>query len=111
MKFSFVKFCTLFSFAALIGVGSTAFVGTSPNSIALVAPKGKICFKIKNDTGASQTLHTGSGTKPMNNLTTNEICIEEGGKLYLADKGRKGKVLLEVTAKVANKTYKLSDLM
>jgi hemin uptake protein HemP len=110
MKFFFVKFCTLFSFVALIGTGSTAFVGTSPET-ALIAPKGKICFKIKNDTGSSQTLHTGSGTTPLNNLATNEICIEEGGKLYLADKGRKGKVLLEVTSKVANKTFKLSDLM
>lgn len=72
---------------------------------------GKICFKIKNDTGKSQTLHTGSGTKPINNLTTNEICMDEGSTLYLAERGSKGQELLKVTSSVSGKTFSLSDLM
>ena len=72
---------------------------------------GEVCFKVKNDTGSSVTLHTGSGTAPMNNGTQREFCMEEGKKLAVADKGRPGKVLLTVDAKMAGKTFKLSDLM
>lgn len=74
-------------------------------------PNGEVCFKVKNDTGASVTLHTGSGTSPMNNGTQKEFCMEEGKKLSVADKGRPGKVLLVVDAKMAGKVFKLSDLM
>lgn len=72
---------------------------------------GKICFKIKNDTGKTQTLHTGSGTTSINNLSTAEICIEEGGVLYLAEKGNKGKELLKVTPSILGKTFELSRLL
>lgn len=74
-------------------------------------PNGEVCFKVKNDTGASVTLHTGTGTAPMNNGTQREFCMEEGKKLAIADKGRPGKVLLTIDAKMAGKTFKLSDLM
>ncbi|MFN3315384.1 MAG: hypothetical protein ACK40K_01125 [Raineya sp.] len=74
-------------------------------------PNGEVCFKVKNDTGSSVTLHTGSGTAPMNNGTQREFCMEEGKKLTIADKGRPGKVLITVDAKIAGKTFKLSDLM
>jgi len=74
-------------------------------------PNGEVCFKVKNDTGSSVTLHTGSGTSPMNNGTQREFCMEEGKKLCVADKGRPGKVLLTVDATMAGKTFKLSDLM
>lgn len=75
------------------------------------SPQGKICFKIKNDTGGSITLHTGKGTSPLNNGVQREFCLEEGDKLYVSDKGRPGKVLLTANAKTDGKTFKLSDLM
>lgn len=81
------------------------------NVIISKKPNGEVCFKVKNDTGSSITLHTGSGTAPMNNGTQREFCMEEGKKLTIADKGRPGKVLLVVDSKIAGKTFKLSDLM
>jgi hypothetical protein len=96
--------------ASLIFAVNAADAGANKDS-KVHAPKGKICFKIKNDTGKSQTLHTGSGTKVINNLTTNEICIDEGGKLYLAERGSKGKVLLEIKSGISGKTFELSKLM
>ncbi len=92
-------------------LAGTALVAFQPVSKQENVVLGKICFKIKNDTGKSQTLHTGSGTTSINNLTTNEFCIEEGGILYLADRGLKGKELLKVTSSVSGKTFELSNLM
>jgi hemin uptake protein HemP len=92
-------------------LAGTALVAFQPMHKQETMILGKICFKIKNDTGSSQTLHTGSGTTSINNLTTNEICIEEGGALYLAERGNKGKVLLKVTSSVSGKTFELSKLM
>jgi hypothetical protein len=97
-------------FGAMLLAG-TALVAFQPVSKQENVVLGKICFKIKNDTGKSQTLHTGSGTTSINNLTTNEICIDEGGSLYLADKGNKGKELLKVTSSVSGKTFELSKLL
>jgi len=93
---------------------SSAFVPISSNSNVVVATKhvqGEICFKIKNDTGNSITLHTGTGTAPMNNGSQKEFCIKEGMKLCIADKGRPGKVLLTVSSDISGKTFKLSELM
>jgi hypothetical protein len=73
--------------------------------------KAEICFKVKNDTGASITLHTGTGTKPMNNGTQSEFCLKEGTKLSIADKGKPGKTLLTVSDDISNKTFKLSELI
>lgn len=70
----------------------------------------EICFKIKNDTGASVTLHTGKGTAAMPNNTTKEFCMEEGKKLHLADKGQKGKVIVMVSNNISGKILKLSQL-
>jgi hypothetical protein len=75
------------------------------------APKGEICFKVKNDTGGSVTLHTGKGTSPMNNGTQKEFCMEEGSTLHIADKGKKGKVVVEVSSGVSGKVIKLSSVM
>ena len=99
-------------FATLLLTGNIAsFAENTGETTAVESPKGKICFKIKNDTGKSQTLHTGSGTRVINNLSSEDICIDEGGKLYLAERGNKGKVLLEVKSSVNGKTYELSKLM
>lgn len=92
-------------------LAGTALVAFQPLTKQENVVLGKICFKIKNDTGKSQTLHTGSGTTSINNLTTNEICIEEGGTLYLAERGTKGKELLKVTSSISGKTFELSKLL
>ena len=74
-------------------------------------PNGEICFKIKNDTGASVTLHTGSGTAPMPSGSLKEFCIAEGKKLSLSEKGQPGKMLVKVSADLAGKKIDLSSLM
>jgi hypothetical protein len=75
------------------------------------APQAEVCFKVKNDTGGSVTLHTGKGTAPMNNGTQREFCMEEGTTLHIADKGKKGKVVVEVSSSVSGKVIKLSSVM
>ncbi len=74
-------------------------------------PNGEICFKIKNDTGGSVTLHTGSGTAPMPSGSLKEFCIAEGKKLSLAEKGQPGKMLVKVSGDLAGKKINLSSLM
>jgi hypothetical protein len=74
-------------------------------------PKGEVCFKVKNDTGESITLHTGKGTAPMNNGIQREFCMEEGNTLYVSDKGKKGKVVVEVSNGVKGKVIKLSEVL
>lgn len=76
---------------------------------AFTMPQGEVCIKVKNDTGGSVTLHTGKGTAPMNSGVQKEFCMEEGGKLYFADKGQKGKLIIEFTAKMNGKAIKLSE--
>lgn len=76
---------------------------------SFIAPQGEVCIKVKNDTGASVTLHTGKGTAPMNSGVLKEFCLEEGSSLYFADKGQKGKVIVKFTAKLNKTTIKLSD--
>lgn len=103
-------------FNLVLGVSLISAFKTKENykELSLIGkfnPNGEICFKVKNNTGSSVTLHTGSGTAPMNNGTQREFCMEEGKKLTIADKGRPGKVLITVDAKMAGKTFKLSDLM
>jgi hypothetical protein len=103
----------ILSSALVFGLAAmSAFKPASDATIVVTKkPNGEICFKVKNDTGGSVTLHTGSGTAPMNNGTQKEFCLEEGKKLTIADKGRPGKVLLKVDASIAGKKFNLSDLM
>jgi hypothetical protein len=74
-------------------------------------PKGEVCFKVKNDTGESITLHTGKGTAPMNNGIQREFCMEEGTTLCVSDKGKKGKVVVAVSSDVKGKVIKLSEVL
>ncbi len=76
---------------------------------AFKAPQGEVCIKVKNDTGASVTLHTGKGTAPMNSGVVKEFCMEEGSKLYFANKGQKGKLIVEFKADMNKQAIKLSD--
>jgi hypothetical protein len=99
---------------AILAAGFT-LVAFKPVSKQEINPKtvvmGRVCFKVKNDTGKTQTLHTGSGTVVINNLSSNDICMEDGSILYLADKGNKGKELLKVTSNASGKTFELSKLL
>jgi hypothetical protein len=94
------KLASLFVAASLVVAGS-----------AFKSPKGEICFKVKNDTGGSITLHTGSGTSPMNGGIQKEFCMEEGSTLYVAEKGKKGKVVVQVSADIKGKVIKLSSVL
>lgn len=81
------------------------------SAVAFTNPKAEVCFKVKNDTGSSITLHTGKGTSPINNGVQREFCMEEGSTLYISDKGKKGKVVVEVSADVKGKVIKLSSVL
>ncbi len=95
---------------ALCGL-TTVATSFKSSSSQIVEVKGEICFKIKNDTGGSVTLHTGKGTAPMTSGSVKEFCIEEGKTLHYAEKGQKGKVILTASAKKhSGKTFKLSEL-
>jgi hypothetical protein len=94
-------------------VAMSAFKSNDTDATVTITkkPNGEVCFKVKNDTGGSITLHTGSGTAPMNSGVQKEFCIQEGKKLTVADKGQPGKLLIKVDGSVAGKTFKLSELM
>ncbi|GAB4129275.1 MAG: hypothetical protein OHK0045_00330 [Raineya sp.] len=81
------------------------------NLINELNPNGEICFKVKNDTGSSVTLDTGSGRVPMNSGTKKEFCMGEGKKLSLVEGGKITRILLTVDVKMVDKTFKLSDLI
>ncbi|MDX1904249.1 MAG: hypothetical protein SFU27_08830 [Thermonemataceae bacterium] len=74
-------------------------------------PNGEICFSVKNDTGSSITLHTGSGTSPMPNGSTKNFCLKAGKELSIADKGRPGKTLLVAGEANNGQKYSLSELI
>jgi hypothetical protein len=105
-------------FASALLFSATTFSGFTSNTSAnemnvevSKKPNGEICFKIKNDTGESVTLHTGSGTAPLPSGSLKEFCLDEGKKLCLADKGQPGKVLVKVSSAVAGQKINLSSLM
>ncbi|MCS7075390.1 MAG: hypothetical protein NZ455_01710 [Bacteroidia bacterium] len=91
---------------------SSAFIPAQLSSTRTVEHvQGEVCFKIKNDTGKSVTLHTGSGTRVIGNLTTQEFCLKEGIKVCLVEQGRVGKPILTVADDLKGKTLNLSSLM
>lgn len=72
----------------------------------------KIDIKIKNDTdNAVQVYNAGSGgTYSLTKGATTTIKMEEGDKLYLYEKGKKGKLLLEASSSMNGKVQLLSKL-
>lgn len=100
------------SISAIFAV-SSAFAPASSKPVTVVSKhvQGEICFSIKNDTGKTVTLHTGTGTTSINNGSSREFCIKEGLKLSIAEQGRPGKVLLEVKSDISGKKFNLSSLM
>lgn len=102
----------------ILGIGiatvfaiSSAFAPATSKNTAVISKhvQGEICFSVKNDTGKTVTLHT--GTTSINNGSAREFCIKEGLKLCIAEQGRPGKVLLNVESDIAGKKFKLSELM
>lgn len=72
----------------------------------------KIDIKIKNDTdNAVQVYNAGSGgSYSLTKGATTTIKMEEGDKLYLYEKGKKGKLLLEASSAMNGKVQLLSKL-
>ncbi len=104
----------------VLGVGiatvfaiSSAFAPVTSKNTAIISKhvQGEICFSVKNDTGKTVTLHTGTGTTSINNGSAREFCIKQGLKPCIAEQGRPGKVLLNVESDIAGKKFKLSELM
>lgn len=91
---------------------SSAFIPAKENSYKVTKHlQGEICFKIKNDMGRTITLHTGSGTRTINNMVVQEFCLKEGTKLSPVEQGRVGRPILSVEQGHQGKTLNLSDLM
>lgn len=104
----------------ILGIGvatifavSSAFAPASSQKTIVISKhvQGEICFSVKNNTGKTVTLHTGTGTTSINNGSAREFCIKEGLKLCIAEQGRPGKVLLEVSSDISGKKFNLSELM
>ena len=72
----------------------------------------KIDIKIKNDTDETvQVYNAGSGgTYSLTKGATTTIKMEEGDKLYISEKGKKGKLLLEASSDMNGKVQLLSKL-
>ena len=72
----------------------------------------KIDIKIKNDTdNVVQVYNAGSGgSYSLTKGATTTIKMEEGDKLYLYEKGKKGKLLLEASSAMNGKVQLLSKL-
>lgn len=92
--------------ASLLVAASLMMAGT-----AFKSGKGQVCFKVKNDTGSSITLHTGSGTTPMNSGIQKTFCMDEGSTLHVAEKGKKGKIVVTVSTDIKGKVIKLSSVL
>ena len=77
-----------------------------------IMTQAKIDIKIKNDTGeAVQVYNAGSGgTYSLTKGATTTIKMEEGDKLYISEKGKKGKLLLEASSDMNGKVQLLSKL-
>ena len=86
---------------------------TNTNTIAKeIIAQAKIDIKIKNDTSeAVQVYNAGSGgTYSLTKGATTTIKMEEGDKLYISEKGKKGKLLLEASSDMNGKVQLLSKL-
>jgi hypothetical protein len=73
---------------------------------------GNVKIKIKNDTDDIVTVYSGSGNSSyrlQKNIVTT-IVMEEGAKLFDYNGGKKGRVLLEVTADMDGKLQLYSKL-
>lgn len=72
----------------------------------------KIDIKIKNDTDeVVKVYNAGSGgTYSLTKGATTTIKMEEGDKLYISEKGKKGKLLLEASSNMNGKVQLLSKL-
>ena len=91
----------------------TANANVNTNTIAKeIIAQAKIDIKIKNDTSeAVQVYNAGSGgTYSLTKGATTTIKMEEGDKLYISEKGKKGKLLLEASSDMNGKVQKLSEL-
>jgi hypothetical protein len=82
------------------------------NTTKVYAVGGNIKIKLKNDTDDEVTVYSGSGNSSYrlqkNIITT--ISMEEGAKLFDYNGGKKGRVLLVVTADMDGKVQMYSKL-
>ncbi|GAB4133877.1 MAG: hypothetical protein Fur0027_22340 [Raineya sp.] len=97
-----------FGFVMFLLVGASFTIPSpkpSPENAAILGG----FVKILNDTPNSVEIHTGSGytTLGARGGTTSVSC-EEGKKIYLANNGKKGKLIFTIDDSMCGKTVKLS---
>ncbi|MDZ7934544.1 MAG: hypothetical protein U5M51_06195 [Emticicia sp.] len=109
------KIVFILSLLTVVSMATLANTGNNNKVIRIGkthAVAGVIKIKIKNDTDNEVTVYSGSGNSSYrlqkNVITT--ISMEEGSKLFEYNGGKKGKVLLVVTADMDGKTQLYSKL-
>ena len=107
------KTLSLILLLAFVSVASIAHKNTKNTSFSRKAPLGgSIKIKIKNDSGDEVTVYNGGGNSSYrlqkNVITT--IAMDEGDKLFDYNGGKKGRVLLVVTADMDGKVQLYSKL-
>jgi hypothetical protein len=107
------KILSLLILLACVSMNSEATKTKKSNNIIKAhAVGGNIKIKIKNDTDDIVTVYSGSGNSSyrlLKNIVTT-IVMEEGAKLFDYNGGKKGRVLLEVSADMDGKLQLYSKL-
>lgn len=77
-----------------------------------VITQAKIDIKIKNDTDETVLVYNAGsgGTYSLTKGAITTIKMEKGDKLYISEKGKKGKLILEASPEMNGKIKKLSEL-
>ena len=107
------KILSLILLLAFVSMASIAHKNTKDtHSLRKAVSGGSIKIKIKNDSGDEVTVYNGGGNSSYrlqkNVITT--IVMDEGDKLFDYTGGKKGRVLLVVTADMDGKVQLFSKL-
>ena len=107
------KTLSLLLLMAFVAMTSVANKGKNFNTISKIhVVGGSIKIKIKNDTNDEVTVYNGGGNSSyrlQKNIVTT-ITMDAGDKLFDYNGGKKGRVLLEVTADMDGKVQMYSKL-
>jgi maltose-binding protein MalE len=98
--------------ASVILAAAATVHATVPQPNSSIAIAAKIDIKIKNDTNDEVTVYNAGsgGTYRLQKNVVTTIKMEEGDKLYIYEKGKKGRQLLVASADLKGKVQLFSKL-
>lgn len=85
----------------------SAFAPPAPGPVAFEVSIEDVEFRLRNDTGSSVRIHTGTGTSTIGNGSSNRYEVEVGQEFRLDNSS--GPLLFEVEAEMDGETLDLSD--